>query len=219
MKVHSGEPSPTAGLELGARVDPLHPPRPFGDDLPPETFWRRHFVAIALATFCTAAAVLVVQQVGLKGLIGFAPQSTLPPSVKQQDKAAQAKFLPTVQHIFAVTNEAIQQRNPGLLSEVYTSTCQCLAQGEAHINQLLSEHEVLGGIGTQLIDIEVLEVKPKVVLLSVNDKVPPYPILNEQGQQVAQDPGQDQQTFTMDLALTNGVWKVSDVVALDDTLP
>ncbi|HLI56320.1 MAG TPA: hypothetical protein VKY26_04710, partial [Actinomycetota bacterium] len=195
------EPSPTAGLELGARIDPRIAPRPFGDDQPPDTWVRRNLVAICLATFCTAAAVLVVQQVGWKGLVGFSPQSTIPKSVLAQDAAAKSQFLPVVQHVYDVTNEAFQQRDTSLLSQVYTSSCQCLAQATTYINQLIANHETLGGDGTQLVDISVLEVKPTVVLLSVTDKIAPYPILNAEGQQVGPlSPGRDATTFTMDLA-------------------
>ncbi|MGH2718665.1 MAG: hypothetical protein ACRDJU_08815 [Actinomycetota bacterium] len=220
MKVRSEEPSPTAGLELGARVDPRIAPRPFGDAQPPDTFWRRNLVAICLAVFCTASAGLVIQQVGIKGLIGFAPQSTIPKSVLDQDNAAKAQFMPVVQHIYAVTNQAFQQRDVSLLSQVYTPQCQCLEQATTYIDQLINSHETLGGSGTQLLDISALEVKPKVVLLSVTDKIAPYPVLNAEGQQIGPlAPGRDSTTFTMDLAQDGGVWKVSDVVALDDTLP
>lgn len=219
MKVDE-EPSPTAGLELGARIDPRVAPRPFGNDLPPDTWWRRNLVAICLAVFCTASAALVVQQVGIKGLIGFAPQSTIPKSVLQKDAAAKSQFMPVVQHIYDVTNQAFQQRDVSLLSEVYSQQCQCLEQATQYIDQLINEHQTLGGSGTQLLNISVLEVKPTVVLLSVTDKIDPFPIFNDQGQQVgALAPGRDSTTFTMDLARENGVWKVSDVVALDDTLP
>jgi hypothetical protein len=219
VKVGTPDTSPTAGLEPGARVDPLHPPRPYGNDDPPDTWWRRHFLAICLGVFCTAAAVLVVQQVGWKGLIGFAPQSTIPPSVLKQDAEATAAFRPVVQHIYDVTNRAFQQRDAALLSQVYTDQCQCLAQGRSYIDQLLAKGEVLGGGGTQLVAVEALEVKSHDVLLRVTDQVPAFPILNGQGQVVAQDPGRQPTEFTMDLTRQGGVWKVSDVVILDDTLP
>lgn len=214
-------PSPTEGLEVGARVpDPLHPPRPFGDDEPPSTWWRKHFLALCLGTFCTAAAVLVVQQVGWKGLVGFSPQSTIPPSVLARDKAAVAQFTPVVDHIYAVTNEAFRERNPALLATVYASTCQCLAQGNSYINQLVADHQVLGGSGSVVKSIQVYEVKPTAVLLGVTDYVAPFPIYNDQGAEVAQSPGRDPTTFTMDLELTSGnVWKVSDVVLVDNALP
>lgn len=221
MKVsESSGVSPTADLEVGARVpDPLHPPRPYGDDDPPNTWWRRHFLAICLGTFCTAAALLVVQQVGWKGLVGFAPQNKIPASILAQDAAATKQFRPVVDHIYAVTNEALQRRDASLLSQVYTPDCQCFSQATEEINNLLASHETLGGGGTTVMNVEALEVKAQAVLLSVTDKVDPFPMLNAQGQVVGQSPGRMPTTFTMDLRLDNGVWKVSDVVILDDSLP
>jgi hypothetical protein len=195
-------------------------PRPYGNEEPPDTWWRRHFLAICLGTFCTAAAVLVVQQVGFKGLIGFSPQSVIPPSVIAADNRASAQFTPIVDHIYAVTNEALQKRDASLLSQVYVPTCQCYAQAETEINQLLSSHEVLGGDGTQVMSVQVYVVKPGAIVLGVTDKIDPYPIYNEQGQLLPnQGPGRIPTLFTMDLQLDGGVWKVSDVVLTDNTLP
>ncbi|HEU5003224.1 MAG TPA: hypothetical protein VFW71_10665 [Actinomycetota bacterium] len=199
---------------------PPESPRPVPEEPARDSWVRRHLLAICLAVFCTAGAVWVVQQVGFKGLMDVEQQNQAPPPAVLAKEAAESKtFTPIVQHIYDVTNQALQQRDVSLLDDIYVRTCQCFSQAKAEIDQLLSSHEILRGDGQQLLKVEALTVQPKAALLQVTDKVAPYPVENEQGQVVGQGPGRVPTPFTMDLALTNGTWKVSDIVLQDDSLP
>ena len=227
MKV-ADSPDPVAAPERaepivwGKAYDIHHIPRPFDSEerrRRPDSWVRRHLLAICLAVFCTGGAAWVVQQVGIKGLMGFAPQGQ-PAKITAGDARDVAVFQPIVQHIYEVTNQALQQRNPALLSQVYTSECQCMSEAKHVINRLRAANETLGGNGTTLVSVEILEVSSRVALLSVTDKIAPYFTYNAQGQAVGPaSKGRIPTAFTMDLVKRDGVWKVSDVVQQDNTLP
>lgn len=195
-------------------------PRPVPEEPLRDSWVRRHLLAICLAVFCTAGAVWVVQQVGFKGLLDVEQKNSGPPPAVLAKQAEQSKtFTPIVQHIYDVTNQALQERDVSLLDDIYVRTCQCFAQAKQEINQLLSSHQVLAGDGQQLLKVAALNVKSNAALLQVTDKVNPYPVENEKGELVGQGPGRVPTSFTMDLALSNGTWKVSDIVIQDDSLP
>jgi hypothetical protein len=227
MKV-AGSPDPMAAPEpadpivWGQAYDIHHIPRPFDSEEQrrrPDSWVRRHLLAICLAVFCTAGAAWVVQQVGIKGLMGFAPQGQSA-RISAGDAKDLAVFQPIVQHIYDVTNRAFLQRDPALLSQVYTSDCQCMSEAEHVINQLRAANVRLGGNGTTLVSVEILEVSSRVALLSVTDRIAPYVTYNAQGQVVGPaSKGRIPTVFTMDLVKRDGIWKVSDVVQQDNTLP
>ncbi|GAC1364621.1 MAG: hypothetical protein NVSMB32_07320 [Actinomycetota bacterium] len=196
----------------------LDPPEPRA--LPPEdreaqsSWLRRRGLALGLGLFCTIAAVVVLVEVGPKGLVGFGPQTNV-----VVPEASSSVFMPVVAHIYDVTNQAFQQRRVDLLETVYDTRCQCYQQAKQAIGQLLAAHQVLGGSGTRLTKVRLLARHTDVALLGVTDQVDPYPIYDEQGALVAHAPGRPSTSFTLTLELRGGQWLVKDVVSQINSLP
>lgn len=185
---------------------------------PPEpeergSWLRRYGLAIALGTFCTIAAVYVLIVVGPKGLVGFGPQS---PVVAPTTSGI---YGPIVDHIYQVTNQALQERNVDLLASVYDTRCQCYQQAKQEIQQLLANHQVLGGSGSLVTGVQIEAARNGTALIGVTDQLPPYTVLDEQGRVVQHMAGQSSGAWTLTLEQRNGTWLVSDWVPQINSLP
>jgi hypothetical protein len=184
------------------------------DAQPPSSWWARHGLALFLGALAAFAGVVILIVVGPSGLVGFAPRSS-PVAVP----ASRYGLDTVVEHIYDVTNQAFQQRRLDLLNEVYDPHCQCYQQARQVIDSLLAAHQVLGGSGTKVVGATVLKIGPDVALLKVTDKVDPFPVYDEQGRVVAQQPGRVATSFTFTLSRHEGQWLLTDVVPQGGSLP
>jgi hypothetical protein len=178
------------------------------------TWLRRHGAAIFLACLLVFAGVVILVEVGPKGLLGFNPQSR--PTVVNP---RQAEFEGIMHHIYDVANQAVHERRTDLLSQAYSEHCQCYAQVKATIDNLLATHETLGGAGTQITAVEVELAAAQTAILRVTDKIDPFPEYTESGTLVATVPGRAGVQFTVTLEKRNGVWLMTDAVPAANALP
>lgn len=193
--------------------DPQPAPAP-GPDADPQGSWlRRYGLALALGALGFFAGVYVLWVVGPKGLMGFGPQSPV------AAPTSSGIYGPIIDHIYEVTNQALQQRDVDLLASVYDTRCQCYQQAKQEIQQLLANHQVLGGAGSTVIRVEIEAAHNGTALIGVTDKLPPFPVLDEQGKVVQQMVGQPSEAWTITLEERNGTWLVKDWVPQINSLP
>lgn len=192
-----------------------HPGIDDDDDRDLHRSWlRRHGAAIFLASLLVFAGVVIMVEVGPKGLLGFNPQSA-PTAVNPR----QAEFEGIMRHIYDLANQAVRERRTDLLSQAYSEHCQCYAQVKATIDHLLAARETLGGAGTQIVAVEVELASATTAILRVTDKIDPFPEYSESGALVATVPGRAGVEFTVTLEKANGTWRMTDAVPAANALP
>jgi hypothetical protein len=167
-----------------------------------------------LALLLVFGGVVILVEVGPKGLLGFSPQSR--PTVVNP---RQAEFEGVMHHIYDVANQAVRERRADLLSQAYAATCQCAAQVKATIDHLLATHETLGGTGMQVTAVEVELARADTAILRVTDRIDPYPEYAESGALITTVPGRGAVQFTVTLEQRNGTWLMTDAVPAANTLP
>lgn len=175
---------------------------------------RRHGVAIFLGCLLVFGGVVVLVEVGPKGLVGFSPQSAPPVANPQQPK-----FDGIMHHIYDVANEAVHQRDASLLGQAYSTNCQCYAQVKATIDHLLATNQTLGGAGMQVTAVEVELAGTRTAILRVTDRIDPYPEYGPSGALIATVPGRAPLEFTVTLEQSNGTWLMTDAVPAANALP
>jgi hypothetical protein len=184
-----------------------------GDDLN-RSWLRRHGAAIFLACLLVFGGVVILVEVGPKGLLGFSPQSK--PTVVNP---RQSEFEGIMHHIYDVANQAVRERRTDLLAQAYSEHCQCYAQVKSTIDSLLASNETLGGTGTQITAVEVELAGAQSAILRVTDKIDPFPEYNASGALIATVPGRTPVQFTVTLEKSNGTWLMTDAVPAANALP
>lgn len=192
--------------------DPAPPP-PEPEAEPQGSWLRRYGLALALGALGFFAGAYVLVVVGPKGLVGFGPQS---PVVAPTTSGI---YGPIIDHIYEVTNQALQQRDVGLLASVYDTRCQCYQQAKQEIEQLLANHQLLGGTGSTVTAVQIEAAHNGTALIGVTDKLPAFPVLDEQGRVVQRMVGQPSEAWTITLEERNGTWLVKDWVPQINSLP
>jgi hypothetical protein len=191
-----------------------HPGIDSGEGDLDRSWLRRHGAAIFLALLLVFGGVVVLVEVGPKGLLGFSPQSR--PTVVNP---RQGEFEGVMHRIYDVANQAVRERRADLLGQAYADTCQCAAQVKATIDRLLATHETLGGAGMQVTAVEVELARTDTAILRVTDKIDPYPEYAESGALITTVPGRGPLQFTVTLEQRNGAWLMTDAVPAANALP
>jgi hypothetical protein len=147
-------------------------------------------IAVALLVMVAVAAVLVTrgdgQAAGSPSPTPSSPQPTASPTTTTLDP--QTEVVARLREILRVRDQALHDRNAGLLSAVYTVDCPCLEGDTNAIEELVGKHYRLVGGATSIRVRRIERVTGRLWLVIADFGSAPLRIETEGGEVVRREP-------------------------------
>jgi hypothetical protein len=193
--------------------DPAPPPAtPRG---PSRAVW---VAATATALVVAAAAFLMTRNDG-EAVGSPPPASSVPPTTASPTTTTidtETEVVARLREILRVRDEALETRNAGLLSTIYTVDCPCLQGDRDAIRRLKQNHEVWRGVSTS-ISVENLEqVNDRVWIVNALFVAAPFQVENETGDPIRKTPGERNLTrFALARPVGRAEWLLGHVSLIE----
>jgi hypothetical protein len=104
-----------------------------------------------------------------------------------------------VQSLYALRTEAFAEVDASALCDVYTPTSQVLAE-DAELLQLYADAGVhTEGLAFEVVTAEMVSQEGGRVVLEITDRLPPYQLVDDSGEVVAEKEGLPEETWQAEL--------------------
>jgi hypothetical protein len=161
------------------------------EDLPDPSATSAAFPARRLTVVLLAIAVTAVVVVGFVTRNDDEPSSSSPSLPSETPSSAtpttiamRAEITARLREILDVRDKALLERDPELLSDIYTTDCKCLEDGRVLIMQLRKEGIVWKGVETSVTVRNAEEVNERLWILTAVVATPLVRVETESGRLV-----------------------------------
>ena len=130
--------------------------------------------------------------------------------------STQIEITTRLREILQVRDRALLARDANLLSGIYTIDCECLADGQALINQLHKKNIVWRGVKTEVVVTSTEEVNDRLWIVVATVKTPSVRIETESGRLVrVVPPERNRVRFALAKPQNEKVWLLGHASTFD----
>lgn len=104
-----------------------------------------------------------------------------------------------VQRLYNLRAQAFEEINAELLCEAYSPQSDSLVRDVQLLQEYVDQGVRTRNLSFEVIDVELVEQNGGTVVLEISDRVPPYQLVDENGEVVEEKPGMDNDTWTAEL--------------------
>jgi hypothetical protein len=142
------------------------------------------------------------------------PQTTAAPNAAGETRDA---VVDRLHEIFRIRDQAIQTRNPELLTSIFTVDCSCLKGDRKLIQQLKQENLMWRGVSVSIEVQEVDRINSRLWDISALVTTSPFEIVEESGAIVGRIPqGQEISRFAVVRPTGRGDWLLGHASVIDE---
>ena len=122
-----------------------------------------------------------------------------PQPAPTEEPPAVSDWTQVVQSLYALRTEAFAEVDASALCDVYTPTSQVLAE-DAELLQLYADAGVhTDGLAFEVVTAEMVSQEGGRVVLEITDRLPPYQLVDDSGEVVAEKEGLPEATWQAEL--------------------